>query len=156
MVGALLPGRAAVGAPLPRHARGRPTVENRSHADWRVVPSARPAAVQLAPSGRALRTYCVRTCSAWLFARATRGRLPKTASSPASACRGAMRETGAVGSGAGLLAMSWLDSATHSSQMYTPGPNARARTAVYGFRQDEHAAAAPVVVMAPPLLPGDT
>lgn len=47
----------------------------------------------------------------------------------------------------GLLPMRLLQSATHSSQMYTPGPATNVPTSLRAFRQNEHKARCFVVVI---------
>lgn len=91
---------------------GYSSPENRSHADWRVIPSASPICAQVTPSDRALETQAVRLSSTWVAALATGARLGRTSSRVASASQGAT-----WGTDEGLPSMTCEHSATHWSQM---------------------------------------
>ncbi len=114
---------------------GYSSLEKRSHADWRVIPSASPICAQVAPRDRALVTHAARLWSTWMLAAATGPRLPRTSSRVTSCSQGAT-----WGTDAGLPAMTCEHSATHWSQMKTPGPATRVPTSVLAFKQNEHLA----------------
>src|SRR5437667_337058 len=73
--GHYLPDGRVLGA-RPPHS----SPENRSHADWRVIPRASPIRAHVAPSARARRTHPARCCSTCAPAAAIRGRLASASS----------------------------------------------------------------------------
>ena len=64
-----------------------------------------------------------------------RGRFASTASTSSTWSHGA-----SLGTASALASMTCWESATHSLQMYTPGPATRVATSVFGFAQNEQAA----------------
>jgi hypothetical protein len=65
--------------------------ENRSHADWRVIPRASPIRAQVAPSARAFCTHPARCCSTCAPAAAIRGRFASTSSTLTACSQAASR-----------------------------------------------------------------
>ncbi len=109
--------------------------ENRSQADWRVMPSASPIRAHVTPRERALPTHPARFRSTCAPAAVTRGRSASTSSALAGCSQG-----GSCGTEAGLPAITSAHNSTHSEQIKTPGPATSVLTSVFGLRQNEHAA----------------
>jgi len=90
----------------------------------------------VAPSERQRRTHPARAASTWAPAATTSGKLLNAPSRSTGCSHGASWGRGP----GGLPLINSAHSATHSSQMKTPGPATRVPTSVLGFKQNEHEA----------------